>query len=40
MSEEKSSSLVTVIVVGLVVATLNPRHFEGLEGLAVEDWSR
>ncbi len=25
---------------GLVLATLNPRHFEGLEGLAVEDWSR
>jgi predicted nucleic acid-binding protein len=25
---------------GLVLATLNPRHFEGVEGLAVEDWSR
>lgn len=25
---------------GLVLATLNPRHFEGLEGCAVEDWSR
>ncbi len=25
---------------GLVLATLNPRHFEGLEGLAVEDWSK
>jgi predicted nucleic acid-binding protein len=25
---------------GLVLATLNPRHFQGLEGLAVEDWSR
>jgi len=25
---------------GLVVATLNPRHFEEIEGLAVEDWSR
>ena len=25
---------------GLVLATLNPRHFEGLEGVAVEDWSR
>ena len=24
---------------GLVVATLNTRHFEGLEGLAIEDWS-
>ncbi len=25
---------------GLVLVTLNPRHFEGLEGLAVEDWSK
>ena len=25
---------------GLVLATLNPRHFRGIEGLAVEDWSR
>jgi len=25
---------------GLVLATLNPRHFDRLEGLAVEDWSR
>jgi len=25
---------------GLILATLNPRHFEGIEGLAVEDWSR
>jgi len=25
---------------GLVLATLNSRHFEGLEGLAFEDWSR
>ena len=25
---------------GLVLATLNPRHFEKIEGLAVEDWSR
>ena len=24
---------------GLVIATLNVRHFTGLEGLAVEDWS-
>ena len=24
---------------GLTVATLNVRHFEGLHGLAVEDWS-
>jgi predicted nucleic acid-binding protein len=24
----------------LVVATLNVRHFERLEGVAVEDWSR
>ena len=25
---------------GLVLATLNTRHFEGIEGLAVEDWSK
>ena len=25
---------------GLIVATLNARHFEGLEGVAIEDWSR
>ena len=25
---------------GLILATLNTRHFEGIEGLAVEDWSR
>ena len=25
---------------GLILATLNARHFEGIEGLAVEDWSR
>ncbi len=25
---------------GLVLATLNFRHFDGSEGLAVEDWSR
>ena len=25
---------------GLVLATLNTRHFQGIEGLAVEDWSR
>ena len=24
---------------GLVLATLNPRHFTGIDGLAVEDWS-
>ncbi len=24
---------------GLILATLNSRHFEGIEGLAVEDWS-
>lgn len=24
---------------GLVLATLNARHLEGIEGLAVEDWS-
>jgi tRNA(fMet)-specific endonuclease VapC len=24
----------------LILATLNPRHFIGIEGLAVEDWSR
>ncbi len=25
---------------GLILATLNPRHFNRIEGLAVEDWSR
>jgi predicted nucleic acid-binding protein len=25
---------------GLVLATLNKRHFDGIEGLAFEDWSR
>lgn len=25
---------------GLILATLNARHFEGIEGLAMEDWSR
>lgn len=25
---------------GLIVATLNPRHFVGMDGVAVEDWSR
>ena len=25
---------------GLVLATLNYRHFEGVDGLAVENWSR
>jgi predicted nucleic acid-binding protein len=25
---------------GLILATLNARHFRGIEGLAVEDWSR
>ncbi len=25
---------------GLVLATLNLRHFNGIEGLAVEDWSK
>jgi len=25
---------------GLILATLNLRHFEGIEGVAVEDWSR
>lgn len=24
----------------LILATLNTRHFEGIEGLAVEDWSK
>jgi len=24
----------------LTIATLNPRHFAGLEGVTVEDWSR
>jgi predicted nucleic acid-binding protein len=30
----------TAKINGLVVATLNSRHFEGIEGVAVEDWSR
>ena len=25
---------------GLILATLNVRHFNGMEGLAVEDWSQ
>ena len=25
---------------GLILATLNLRHFDGIEGLAVEDWSK
>jgi predicted nucleic acid-binding protein len=25
---------------GLILATLDSRHFEGIEGVAVEDWSR
>ena len=25
---------------GLVLATLNFRHFDGIEGVAIEDWSR
>lgn len=25
---------------GLILATLNIRHFRGIEGLAIEDWSR
>ena len=25
---------------GLILATLNCRHFERIEGLAVEDWSK
>lgn len=25
---------------GLILATLNAKHFAGIEGLAVEDWSR
>jgi len=25
---------------GLILATLNVRHFNGIEGLAVEDWSQ
>jgi predicted nucleic acid-binding protein len=25
---------------GLILATLNPRHFEAIPGVAVEDWSR
>jgi toxin FitB len=30
----------TARVHGLIVATLNPRHFTQLEGVVVEDWSR
>jgi tRNA(fMet)-specific endonuclease VapC len=29
----------TALEHGLILATLNYRHFEGLEGLQVEDWS-
>ena len=29
----------TAKVHGLIIATLNLRHFEGLQGVAVEDWS-
>ena len=29
----------TARVHGLILATLNVRHFNGMEGLAVEDWS-
>jgi predicted nucleic acid-binding protein len=25
---------------GLILATINARHFRGMEGLAVEDWSQ
>lgn len=25
---------------GLIIATLNAKHFAGIEGVAVEDWSR
>ena len=25
---------------GLILATIDSRHFEGIEGVAVEDWSR
>ena len=30
----------TALAHNLIVATLNPRHFEGLSGLVVEDWSK
>lgn len=30
----------TAKVHGLILATLNSRHFRGIEGLAVEDWSK
>ena len=30
----------TALVHGLTLATCNMRHFEGIEGLPVEDWSR
>jgi predicted nucleic acid-binding protein len=30
----------TAKVNGLILATLNQRHFEGIQGLALEDWSR
>ena len=30
----------TALVHGLTLATCNVRHFEGIESLAVEDWSR
>ena len=30
----------TAKVHGLILATLNYRHFAGIEGLALEDWSR
>ena len=30
----------TALVHGLTLATCNTRHFEGIEGLPVEDWSR
>jgi predicted nucleic acid-binding protein len=30
----------TAKVHGLILATLNFRHFRGIEGLAIEDWSR
>ena len=30
----------TAKVHGLILATLNYRHFAGLDGLAIEDWSR
>ncbi|MDE0027014.1 MAG: type II toxin-antitoxin system VapC family toxin [Spirochaetaceae bacterium] len=30
----------TALVHGLILATCNARHFAGIEGLPVEDWSR